>query len=68
MKNENTNIKKMVVKLIVGENNIATEIMTEGLSQSNIHDLLEMEGLMENIKQLIHEKIKVKARTDTKVL
>lgn len=59
---KNKDVKIILVRMVVGENNIQTDIESHGLSQGNIHDLLEMEAMFENAKQLIHSQINTKSK------
>jgi len=56
--------KSINIKCVVDDEHgkVGTAIETEGYSNDSISDQLELLGITENIKSIIHDRIKVLAR------
>jgi len=59
-------MKKLLIQVIVGKENIAELLSSEGFDKDNMDDQLEILGILENLKNVQQEKIKFKFRGEKK--
>ena len=58
-KKEGKKMKKLIIEVAIpGEDKMATGIRTSGYSNESVSDQLELLGILENVKSIIHDRIK----------
>lgn len=52
------NMKSIDIKIKINEDKVATAIKTNGFDNNNISNQFELMGILENLKNIINERIK----------